>query len=101
MSPELRETLCDIGIAFYIIVGLIGYLCCSKTKTEEDLGEEKKKKKIKSDWLASIIEVGIWFTIVCFSMYDLETNCFEYLMRIRLACFISFSFEAGFVQEVL
>ena len=67
---------------------------------DEKIGE-KKAVRTKSDLLANIIEVGIWLTIVCFSFYDLEADCFNYLMRIKLACFISFSFEAGFVQEML
>ena len=102
MSPEFRENICDFGIAFYIILGLIGYACSrTKTKMEKEINAMHKFAMAEFDWLASIIEVGIWLTIVCFSMYDLETNCFEYLMRLRLACFISFSFEAGFVSDMI
>ena len=108
MSTELKETLCDFGLAFYMIIGLFGYLCFSskqpskpKVFKEDKKLNEKKPAKKKSDLIANIIEIGIWLTIVCFSFYDLETDTFNYLMRIKLACFIAFSFEAGFVQEMI
>ena len=77
MSTELKETLCDFGLAFYIIIGLFGYLCFSSKqpskpkvfKEDEKLNEKKPAKK-KSDLIANIIEIGIWLTIVCFSFYS-------------------------------
>ena len=30
MHPELRDAFCDFGIVFYVIVGILGSLCCQK-----------------------------------------------------------------------
>ena len=51
--------------------------------------------------LATLLEYTIWLTVAGITLYDSEYETFNYLMRIKLACFISFSFEAGFIKELL
>ena len=43
MSQDMNEALCDIGIIFYMVVGLLSYLLCSSKKKVSD--EDKKQNK--------------------------------------------------------
>ena len=44
MSQDMRETLCDIGIVFYALIGLIGSCLCSSKKSDS---ENKKLDKVE------------------------------------------------------
>jgi hypothetical protein len=100
MGQDMKEALVDVAIAFYALIGLIGWIAC-RGKAKAKVSEAEEKKQQKSELLSNMFEYALWVTITINTLYNYEYETYQYLMSIKLAYFLCITFEAGFIQELI